>query len=156
MVEHKTSENAVLYAEEALVVDVQSFLHRMMIEKAMSRSQLAEAMGITKARVSQIFSDECKNFTIKLLARAVHAMGERVEITSPCCQQLDGAEEESERKALIAASSNVSRLWRNENEEEDRRLKEDGIFECPTGDGRLSAAIESLARKTRIFGGSVG
>ncbi len=45
MIEHQTSENDVLYAEEALDVDVQSFLHRMMIEKAMSRSQLAEAIS---------------------------------------------------------------------------------------------------------------
>ena len=156
MIEHKTSENAVLYAEEALVVDVQSFIHRMMTDKGMSRTQLADAMGVTKARVTQIFSDECKNFTIKLLARAVHAMGEQVEVTSACCERLDGIEEAAERKALIAAASNVATLWHNDNEDEDRRFDEGGIFECDPGNGRLSAAVDSFARKARTLEVAVG
>jgi len=73
--------NSSVFAEEALVIDVQSFLHSMMEEKGMSRAQLADAMGVSRARVTQMFSAECKNFTLRLLARAFFALGERAELT---------------------------------------------------------------------------
>lgn len=147
--EQMTVQNSAVYAEEALVVDVQSFLYRMMHEKGMSRSELAEAMGVTKARVTQIFSDECKNFTVKLLARAVHAMGEQIEVSSSFCRKLDDAESANERRALIAAAENVSTLWKNVNEAEELRSEQEGIFECPPGNERLTAALGSISRHTR-------
>jgi transcriptional regulator with XRE-family HTH domain len=73
-------EREAIFAEEALVVDAQVFLHTLMDEKGVSRADLARAMGISRARVTQLFSDECKNFTIRLFARAAHALGERVEL----------------------------------------------------------------------------
>ncbi len=82
MIDPRVNKETAGYVEEAFVVDVQSFLHHLMVEKGFNRSQLAEAMGVSRARVTQIFSDECKNFTIRLLARAVHALGEKPEITS--------------------------------------------------------------------------
>jgi len=82
MIDPRANNRTASYAEEAFVVDVQSFLHQLMVEKGFSRSQLAEAMGVSRARITQIFSDECKNFTVRLLARAVHALGEYPEITS--------------------------------------------------------------------------
>ena len=72
-----------VYAEEALVVDLQSLLHTVMIEKGMSRSQLAQAMGVSKARITQLFSDDTGNFTVRVLARALHALGERLEVSCP-------------------------------------------------------------------------
>jgi transcriptional regulator with XRE-family HTH domain len=75
-----SKERAAVFAEEDFVVESQIFLHQMMEEKGMSRADLARAMGVTRARVSQIFSDECKNFTVRLLARAVHALGEKPEL----------------------------------------------------------------------------
>lgn len=70
-----------VFAEEAFVVDVQSLLETIMHEKGMTRSQLADAMSVSRARVSQMFSSDCKNFTVRLLARALHAMGERAEMS---------------------------------------------------------------------------
>jgi transcriptional regulator with XRE-family HTH domain len=69
-------ERAAVFAEEDFVVEAQTFLHSLMEEKGFSRADLARAMGVSRARVTQIFSDECKNFTVRLLARAVHALGE--------------------------------------------------------------------------------
>lgn len=74
-------KKTALYAEEAFVVDAQAFLQEMMEEKGISRAQLASAMGVSRARVSQLFSSECKNFTIRLLARAFFALGETAELT---------------------------------------------------------------------------
>jgi transcriptional regulator with XRE-family HTH domain len=77
-----------VYAEEALVVDLQSLLHAVMIEKGMTRSQLAQAMGVSKARVTQLFSADCGNFTVRLLARALHALGEQLEVNCPTHQKV--------------------------------------------------------------------
>ncbi|WP_162789162.1 MULTISPECIES: helix-turn-helix domain-containing protein [Sphingomonas] len=145
MFEQNANKRSAVYAEEALVVDVQSFLHRLMKEKGMSRTELAEAMGVTKARVSQIFSDDCKNFTIKLLARAVYAMGEVAEVTCTSCKRLDEEEASAERAALIAAAQNVTSIWENLNAEEEVREEEEGLFECP-GDERLGLALGALRR----------
>lgn len=65
------------FAEEMLVADVQSVLEQLMHDKGCSRTDLARLMGVSKARVTQIFSDQ-HNFTIRLIARAFHALGEQV------------------------------------------------------------------------------
>jgi transcriptional regulator with XRE-family HTH domain len=76
-----TLRNSPVFAEEALVVDVQSLLETVMHEKGFTRSQLAAAMGVSRARISQLFSSDAKNFTVRLLARALHAMGERADVS---------------------------------------------------------------------------
>ncbi len=75
--------NSSAYAEEALVVDLQSLLHTVMAERGMTRAQLADSMQVSKARITQLFSADCSNFTVRLLARALFAMGERLEVTCP-------------------------------------------------------------------------
>lgn len=105
----KNARSAV-FAEEAFVVDVQSFLHRLMIEKGLNRTQLADAMGVSKARVSQIFSDECKNFTVRLLARACHALGEEPQISSGTCDALDHREKLKDQLETINGSKDVHKL----------------------------------------------
>jgi transcriptional regulator with XRE-family HTH domain len=106
-------EQTATFAEEAFVVDVQSFLHHMMEEKGMTRADLAKAMGVSRARVSQIFSDEATNFTVRLLARAAHAMGESIELDANFLRKI------REREVKVAtpsggkaARSNVIPLWR--------------------------------------------
>lgn len=74
-------ERNAVFAEEDFVVEAQLFLHALMEKKGASRSDLARAMGVSRARVTQIFSDECKNFTVRLLARAAHALGEAPLLT---------------------------------------------------------------------------
>lgn len=81
---NEVADNAVelIFAEEALVVDVQILLNDMMEDRGMSRADLARAMGVTRARVTQMLSDDCKNLTVRLLARAAHALGDKVELRS--------------------------------------------------------------------------
>lgn len=80
MTKHIDNNKAAIFAEEALVVDVQLLLHALMEEKGMSRADLARAMGVSRPRVTQMLSDECKNLTVRLLARAAHALGETLEV----------------------------------------------------------------------------
>jgi transcriptional regulator with XRE-family HTH domain len=105
------ANKAAIFAEEAFVVDVQSFLHHLMEEKGLSRADLAKAMGVSRARITQIFSDECSNFTVRLLARAAHAMGETLSLD---CDFTRAQRELSKKKAAAAHAapkSNVIPLW---------------------------------------------
>jgi transcriptional regulator with XRE-family HTH domain len=74
-------ERTAIFAEEAAVVEVQSLLHQLMEDKGWSRADLARAMNVSRARVTQIFSDECKNLTVRLMARAMTALGEEFTIS---------------------------------------------------------------------------
>lgn len=69
--------NTAEYAEEKLVASAQSLLEEILQERGMSKTDLAKKMGVTKARVSQIFSDH-QNFTFRLVANAFHALGEEL------------------------------------------------------------------------------
>ncbi|WP_295527196.1 helix-turn-helix transcriptional regulator [Novosphingobium sp. Chol11] len=130
------------------MVDVQSFLHQLMVEKGINRSQLAKAMGVSRARVSQIFSDECKNFTIRLLARAVHALGEVPEINLLSAQFTTVNREGAECHQLFAeiefkSSSGWNMGVANDDDVDWRQI----TTEKP--DRRLSAALTDHAQRTQ-------
>lgn len=72
-------EASTEFAEEMLVAEIQSVLQEILEEKGYSRADLAKKMGVTKARVTQIFSDT-QNFTVRLVARAFHALGEKITL----------------------------------------------------------------------------
>ena len=92
------NDKDAIFAEEAFVVDVQILLHKIMLEKGISRADLARAMNVSRPRITQIFSDDCKNFTVRLLARAMHALGESPELISR--QSADHALDTLEYKSL--------------------------------------------------------
>lgn len=81
MEHNPTTERTAVFAEEAAVVEVQSLLHQLMENRGWSRADLARAMNVSRARVTQIFSDECTNLTVRLLARAMTALGEELAIS---------------------------------------------------------------------------
>ncbi|PXA98493.1 hypothetical protein DMC47_08315 [Nostoc sp. 3335mG] len=133
-------EQAAIFAEEAFVVDVQSFLHHMMEEKGFSRADLAKAMGVSRARITQIFSDESKNFTVRLLARAAHAMGETVELNANFLRECRVREAKKNGIALPSrGKSNVYPLWCNSSDFEDV-----SVVECHT-DERLMSFVSLSA-----------
>jgi transcriptional regulator with XRE-family HTH domain len=104
-------ERDAIFAEEAFIVDAQLFLHSLMEEKGISRASLAKEMGVSRARVSQIFSDECKNFTMRLFARAAYALREKPTLH---CEYLAAQAEQKEAndlKNLVETSDNVVALW---------------------------------------------
>lgn len=95
------NEREAIFAEEAFVVDVQILLHKIMEEKGFSRADLARAMNVSRPRITQIFSDECKNLTVRLLARAMHALGEMPELA--CKLKLDNTSRKLEYKSIDIA-----------------------------------------------------
>ena len=100
-------ETSRIFAEEDAVVSVQSFLHELMEEKGISRADLARAMGVSRARVTQIFSDECSNLTLRLLARAMFALDEQLVVSSSRRVKADLAKMAPEifRKKICSARS---------------------------------------------------
>lgn len=129
-------EKLAIFAEEALVVDAQVFLHNLMEEKGVSRAELARRMGVSRARVTQMFSDECTNLTIRLLARAAHALGERIELD---CDHFR-SRRLTNRRAEVKASPDVH--WFEEYEKTD----DQNLPLCESGDDRI-LMFASLSRE---------
>lgn len=68
------------FAIEALVFSVQVALQRAMNRKGVTNKMLAEKLGMSPARVSQIFATKGPNLTVKTIARIAHALGEDFEL----------------------------------------------------------------------------
>ena len=66
----------MIEAEETLLIDFQIAIQEIMAEKRITRSELAELAGLSKARLTQILSNEA-NPTVKSMARLFCALRER-------------------------------------------------------------------------------
>jgi transcriptional regulator with XRE-family HTH domain len=111
MADASANERNSIFAEEAFVVEVQSLLHEIMEEKGISRADLARAMNVSRARITQLFSDECTNFTVRLLARAMYALEEipTLGCISDSAEQLTDLEQSSVNS--VAKVEHVLPLW---------------------------------------------
>lgn len=63
-----------IHAEEDALIDFQFALIDAMNERGMTKAELAKVLGVSRARVSQMFSSSA-NPTLKLAARALFAVG---------------------------------------------------------------------------------
>lgn len=135
------NEREAIFAEEAFVVDAQILLNQIMKEKGYSKADLAREMNVSRARITQIFSDECKNFTVRLLARAMHAMGEAPELTCELHIQELRRKWEIESRSLANEAPNVVSMWADETDTSQMWR--------PANDNRL-AGLAGLARHFRM------
>ena len=62
------NELEIAMIEEGAIGSVQSMALRLLRDKGISRSELAERMEVSVARVSQILADDPKNLSIKKAA----------------------------------------------------------------------------------------
>jgi transcriptional regulator with XRE-family HTH domain len=76
----------IIEAEENLLIDYQFLLQERMSQKGISNTELAERARISKARLSQILSDDA-NPTVKTFAGLFYALGERVCVSSSPLEQ---------------------------------------------------------------------
>jgi transcriptional regulator with XRE-family HTH domain len=72
---HKLTQDEMISAEEALIVDVQVAIHTLMLDRGLSRADLARELDVSQARVSQMFSDDAKNLTLRTVARILRVLG---------------------------------------------------------------------------------
>ena len=66
-------------AAESLAVSVQLAVQKAMVRGGVSQKELAERLGVSTPRVSQILSAHGRNMTLKTLGRIAHALGEDFE-----------------------------------------------------------------------------
>jgi DNA-binding Xre family transcriptional regulator len=78
----RSDGEAQTFAIEALVFSVQIALQKAMAKHGVTNKELAERLGMTPARVSQIFSTNGPNLTLKTIAKVQHALGEEFELLS--------------------------------------------------------------------------
>lgn len=78
----KTPEEAEIFAVETFIADTQLRLHQLMEAKGVTRSQLAERLGVRKSRVTAMFGGN-PNLTLVTLARVLHALDETAVLSSP-------------------------------------------------------------------------
>jgi transcriptional regulator with XRE-family HTH domain len=83
----KIDEDMVI-AEDALITEVQFAIHNLLEAKGMSRADLARALGVSEARVSQLFSENSRNLTLKTIARIFFVLDEEPQITSPTLHKM--------------------------------------------------------------------
>jgi transcriptional regulator with XRE-family HTH domain len=141
MIENLSITNPGVVVEEGFVVEVQSFLQELMDEKNVSRSELARRMGVSRGRITQIFSDECTNLTIRLLARAVHALGEVPAIDCSLTRRKRAAREERDRSRLVESAGNVFSIWK------DLSANDNPVLESGKGPDRRLEAVLEIHRK---------
>lgn len=136
-------EASGVFAEEMLVAAIQSELEELLAETGCSRADLAKRMGVTKARVSQIFSDD-QNFTVRLVARAFHALDQKVRIVR---DYAEGIETKSDR----SASSKAAEHFVDYVVQRHGPRREHGVF-----DDWLASKIYGIAFASRSDAVNVG
>lgn len=67
----------LVLAQERLVVDVQVAIQQLLVKRGLRQSDLADLLGVSAARVSQMFGDEARNLTLRTLGRIFHVLGTR-------------------------------------------------------------------------------
>ncbi|MGV2018171.1 helix-turn-helix domain-containing protein [Agrobacterium sp. 22-223-1] len=108
-------------AEEDALIDFQFALMDAMKLQGMTKAELAEVLGVSRARISQLFSPSA-NPTLKLAARALHAVGLKNCYQAPGNNSESKGRDDSEGSyALIDTES----FWLGEVVMESPKRKED-------------------------------
>lgn len=76
----KSAEELETFAIEDLVFEVQIAIQNAMNSSCTNQKELAERLGISPARVSQLFAASGSNLTLKTIAKVLHALGENLEV----------------------------------------------------------------------------
>ena len=70
----------VIKAQEQLIVEVQTGISRALRERSLKQIDLAERLGVSQARVSQMFGEDAQNLTLRTLAKIYHVLGSSCHI----------------------------------------------------------------------------
>lgn len=71
-----------LLAQEALILDAQIAIQRVLNEKGVSQKELADLLGVSESYVSQMLGDSARNLTLRTIARVMFALGETALLTT--------------------------------------------------------------------------
>ena len=77
----ENAEYAVAYAEEAAMVDASELIANALERSAMTKSELARALNVSKSEVTARLAGE-RNITVRSLAKTLHVLGAKLELRS--------------------------------------------------------------------------
>jgi transcriptional regulator with XRE-family HTH domain len=80
--EPRNDEEREEYALQDLALSIQLALQKSMNSSCVSQRELADKLGVSAARVSQLFSSHGANLTLKTIAKIAMALGEDFEFVS--------------------------------------------------------------------------
>ncbi|MEQ1707487.1 MAG: helix-turn-helix transcriptional regulator [Terricaulis sp.] len=100
-------EYELALVQEKAVAHVQAMALRLLDRGGMTRTELADAMGVSQSYVSQIFADEPQNFSIKNAARIFHYLGEKLVFTCDGIERMnrEAISRNAQRAAALHASA---------------------------------------------------
>lgn len=98
------------FAIEALVFSTQVALQKAMNRRGVGNKELSERLGMSPARVSQIFSASGPNLTLKTIARIAHALEEDFELIRKEDVKAQALPEEMAKEFKFVVMSGKSRL----------------------------------------------
>ncbi len=103
-----------IFTEEDFLVEVETAINRIMSKKNIKQTELANKLEISKARVSQLLSEnESKNMTLRTVAKIFAALGEKVEITSEAIRELNAlVDKKAEQKAELRSQKLAQCMWK--------------------------------------------
>ena len=96
-----------IQAEEEFIVEVQYAIQKVLNDHGINYAQLAGKLGISKARVSQMFGDEASNLTLRTVARIFNVIGDRAIFSSEYLEEI--AARGKHGKALSASLCAMSK-----------------------------------------------
>jgi DNA-binding Xre family transcriptional regulator len=70
--------------EEAFLLQAQIGIQRLLNKKRLKYRDLSKRLGVSEARVSQMFSEDASNLTIRTIARIYYHLGEEPMIITKC------------------------------------------------------------------------
>lgn len=119
----QSKEEEEAFAIEALVFSVQISLQKAMQKHGVSNKELADRLGMTPARVSQIFATKGANLTLKTIARVQHALGEDFEFVRKQDVKTRKTAKKIEKFGPTLVQGNPS-IWKKQDAHNtDKRLK---------------------------------
>jgi transcriptional regulator with XRE-family HTH domain len=131
----------LVLVEEQAVARVQTMVLRLLREKGISRTELADLLNVTPSYISQILGDEPANLSIKRAASIFHSLGERLEFSCEGVRKLDQAAR-TKKLRMKAMQSNLSISGRAKSPATDV-TKEDFRFSWQPANDDL--AVDDLA-----------
>jgi transcriptional regulator with XRE-family HTH domain len=78
-----------LLAEEALILDSTELISELMLEKRLTRAELAKLIGKTRAFVTQVLAGN-RNMTLRTLADLAFALDARVNVVAQPLKSVNG------------------------------------------------------------------
>jgi len=106
--------------DENFLVEVETAINRIMAKKKIRKSELAETLGVSRPRISQLLSSAGQNMTLKTLASIFTALEESVEITSETLRELNSAvQERVRRREELRIQSQAQATWLQHVQKDD-------------------------------------